>query len=169
MNVFWMELSAEQKRWIQARVLVDTDDAASATTGISARTATNWKYKFKLFRQVYDYYCVNVGEANFIIWQNRIVSLGTISGEVIESYLKDEAPNKDKHDQAALGLKVIQTLMTPRGGGKAGRPPSDPEGQLKPKAIDVEDLTRRAQQRGLEPDPDDPEDEDEEEEEPNGK
>ena len=150
-TVYWYELSSSQKRFIQARVVTDTDTAACSYLHMEPRNIANWKTKDKNFMRVYHELVDNPQDANQSLLQNGIVFVTGSALENIRSYLQEDSPSKERTDQARLA-KDILVEMTKRQPKEVGRPLAEPEKAKAVKGLptlvfDVEELTRETMNR----------------------
>lgn len=151
-KVFFMDLTGDQKRWIERRGMCSSDAEATRDTGMSPSSVSDWLRKptNKAFQTCYRELCTNIDATNMALLRQRIVLVGTLALENLEGYLRVKRPEKAETDQANLAFNIVKELSR-RSPARVGRPIADPDpaGDGTALMIDVETITHQAMRKGL--------------------
>ena len=101
------DLSILQKRFIQARVLSDTDGEAAEHAGLNVRTVQRWKLEYPKFLLAYGTLVTSMRQGSLELMRTRVMVVAGKALEVWERYLVEEVPSRQDAERARLAKDFI--------------------------------------------------------------
>lgn len=144
-HTFWYELTFDQKRFIEARGLCDSDNEASRLTRISLATVKWWKRHTgrSPFKQVYNYLIVDMDNASTALLRSRMVMLTGMAMSTLEKGFQTIEPTSEQVAMGKLALELLKEVRRPTKNGDRviSSTTSDKHGDPLALNIDVTEIT----------------------------
>ena len=142
----WRDLTGAQRRFLEARVLADTDHAALVASGGAVSTLHDWKSLSPGFKRVYEELITSTKRAVGALVESRLPSTVEAAVDVLDRLFDPKRePTRDEVAVGELALKLVKEYRQTMRGGST--PPPGPRRKVRNGSgptLDVTAVTHKA-------------------------